>query len=109
MMSVESIVHEIGNLSAAEKAEVLQTLLYTLTDVWPGIEKTPGIIGGDACIVRTRIPVWALEQYRRIGWTEAEILQNYPTLRAVDLAQAWAYAAAHPDEIERALREQANA
>lgn len=109
MMSVESIVQEIGNLSRAEKAELLQSLLYTLTDVWPGIEKTTGVVGGDACIVRTRIPVWALERYRRLGWAEAEILYNYPTLRAADLAQAWAYVAAHAHEIEQSLREQDSA
>jgi uncharacterized protein (DUF433 family) len=35
-----------------------------------------------------------------------QILENFPTLRQADLAQAWAYAAAYPAEIERALREQ---
>ncbi len=56
--------------------------------------------------MRTRIPVWALVQYRRLGWSDAQILENFPTLRQADLAQAWAYAAAYPTEIERALREQ---
>lgn len=27
-------------------------------DIWPGVEKTPGVVGGDACIRRIRIPVW---------------------------------------------------
>jgi uncharacterized protein (DUF433 family) len=76
---------------------------------WPGIETTPGIAGGSACDVRTRIPVWALEGYRRQGWSEARILENYPTLRAADLAQVWSYVAAHREEIERELREQEDA
>ncbi|MDO9349350.1 MAG: DUF433 domain-containing protein, partial [Anaerolineales bacterium] len=59
---------------------------------------------GDACIVRTRIPVWALENYRRLGWSEATILDNFPTLRAADLVNAWAYVDAHRDEIDRAIR-----
>lgn len=93
------------SLTAAKKMHMLQTLFYEFIHTWPGIDKTPDVMGGDACIVRTRIPIWMLEGYRRLGWTEAEILENLPVLRAVDLVQAWAYAAAHPEEIERALRE----
>lgn len=74
-----------------------------------GVEKTANVIGGDACIVGTRIPVWALEGYRRLGWREAQILENYPTLRAADLVNAWAYVATHPEEIDQALREQEEA
>ena len=72
-------------------------------DTWTAIDKTSGVSGGDAVIVRTRIPVWALEGYRRLGWSETEILENFPTLRASDLAQAWAYVAANRAEIEQAL------
>jgi uncharacterized protein (DUF433 family) len=55
--------------------------------------------------VRTRIPVWALENYRRLGWSEATLLENYPTLRAADLVNAWAYVDAHSQEIEQAIRQ----
>jgi len=71
----------------------------------PLILTTPGVVGGSARIARTRIPVWTLESYRRRGLTDAEILDSFPPLRAVDLAAAWAYAAAHPGEIERDIRE----
>jgi uncharacterized protein (DUF433 family) len=66
----------------------------------PGIESTPGVVGGDPCIVRTRIPVWALVQARKLGTSEAEILQSYPTLTAEDLTNAWAYYSLHRDVIE---------
>jgi uncharacterized protein (DUF433 family) len=46
-----------------------------------------------------------LENYRRLGWSEAAILENYPSLRAADLVNAWAYADAHRDEISQAIRE----
>jgi uncharacterized protein (DUF433 family) len=55
--------------------------------------------------VRTRIPVWVLEGYRRLGWTEAKILASYPTLRAADLVHAWTYVDAHKQEIEEAIRQ----
>jgi uncharacterized protein (DUF433 family) len=70
-----------------------------------GIESTPGVCGGDPRIAGTRIPVWTLEQYRRRGMTEAQLLASYPGLRAADLVNAWAYVAAHPDEIDELIRE----
>ena len=72
-------------------------------DTWPAIDKNPGVSGGDAVIARTRIPVWALEGYRRLGWSDTEILENFPSLHAGDLVQAWAYVATHRAEIELAL------
>lgn len=96
---------ELAALTKAEKAEVVERLAQEISDAWPGIEKTPGVAGGAACIVRTRVPVWVLESYRRLGWSEAKLLANYPSLRAADLVHAWAYADAHRQEIDEAIRE----
>ena len=104
-MTPREVVAELAALSRAEKAEVVENLAQQIGDTWPGIEKTPGVAGGVACIVRTGISVWVLENYRRLGWTEARILANYPTLRAADLVHAWAYVDAHRDEIEEAIRQ----
>lgn len=70
-------------------------------DIGPGIEKAAGVVGGDACIRHTRILVWGLAGYRRLGLSDAQLLENFPTLKAIDLANAWAYVAAHHDEIEQ--------
>lgn len=99
---------QLLSLSPEEKAKAIQILAHSL-NVWHGIEKTPGVMGGDACIVRTRIPIWLLVSYRRLGTSDAELLDNYPTLSATDLANAWAYAEANADEIETAIREQQEA
>ena len=96
---------ELASLSKAEKAAVVERLVQEIGNAWPGIEKTPGVAGGAACIVRTRIPVWVLESYRRGGWTEARILTNFPALRAADVVHAWAYVDSHRQEIEQAIRE----
>jgi uncharacterized protein (DUF433 family) len=69
-----------------------------------GIESTPGVCGGEPRIAGTRIPVWTLEQGRRLGASEAELLRDYPTLRAVDLVNAWTYVAVHRKEIEAQIR-----
>ncbi|HBL26317.1 MAG TPA: hypothetical protein DD490_05725 [Acidobacteria bacterium] len=68
------------------------------------MESQPGVCGGEACIVRTRIPVWVLVQARRLNTSEADLLLAYPTLRAEDLANAWAYHRSHPEEIERQIQ-----
>jgi uncharacterized protein (DUF433 family) len=104
-MTPRELVAELAALSKAEKAEVVERLAQEIGDTWPGIEKTPAIGGGAACIVRTRISVWVLENYRRLGWNEARILANYPTLRAADLVHAWAYVDTHRREIDEAIRE----
>jgi uncharacterized protein (DUF433 family) len=69
------------------------------------ITKTPGVCGGDACVEGHRIPVWVLVGYRQLGRTDAELLRDYPTLTTADLKSAWEYAAANPNEIHRAIKE----
>jgi uncharacterized protein (DUF433 family) len=49
--------------------------------------------------------VWLLEQARRMGASEQALLAAYPSLRAEDLVNAWAWARAHPAEIEAQIRE----
>jgi len=68
-----------------------------------------GVAGGAACIARTRIPVRILEQARRLGSREADILLAYPTLRAEDLVNAWAYVRLHRDEIDREIEQNESA
>ena len=68
------------------------------------IQKTPGVVGGDACVRRTRIAVWMLVEWKRRGRTDAQLLADFPGLTQEDLNAAWAYHAAHPEEIEAAIR-----
>ena len=91
-------------LSRSEKAQLLQWAARDLGDSFPGIESNPQIAGGEPCIVRTRIPVWLLVQARRLGTSEADLLASYPTLRAEDLANAWAYERSHRKEIDSQIK-----
>ena len=68
-------------------------------------ERRPDVCGNEPRIVRTRIPVWTLEQARQLGASEADILRSYPTLRAEDLAHAWTYVRSHRDEIDSQIRD----
>jgi uncharacterized protein (DUF433 family) len=103
MHALQEIEKLLPTLTRAEKAQVLQWLARDLGEEFPGIESTPGVCGGEPCIMRTRIPVWLLVQARRLGTSEADLLRSYPMLRAEDLAQAWAYALAHREEIEQQI------
>src|SRR5438552_10669317 len=109
MSVLEAAEELLARMSRAEKAQVLQWAARDLGDAFPGIESRPGVCGGEPCIVRTRIPVWVLEQSRRLGISEADLLRSYPTLRAEDLANAWAYVRAHGQEIDTQIRENEDA
>lgn len=105
MSALEEAEELLSRMSRAEKAQILQWVVDDLGDAFPGIESTPGVSGGEPCIVRTRIPVWILEQARRLGTSEADLLRSYPTLRAADLTNAWAYVRTHREEIDEQIRE----
>jgi uncharacterized protein (DUF433 family) len=104
-MALREIESQLLALSAAEKVQAIQLLLQSISNTWPGIEKTAGVCSGDARIANTRIPVRVLVQARNLGNSEADLLQNYPTLSASDLANAWRYAAAHSAEIDQVIQE----
>ncbi len=103
MANLQEVERLLDDMTAGEKAYVLQRVVRDLGILEPGIDSNPAVCGGEPCIVRTRIPVWLLVQYHRLGMSEAELLHNYPTLRAEDLANAWAYARQHREEIEQQI------
>ncbi|PYS59531.1 MAG: hypothetical protein DMF74_21115 [Acidobacteria bacterium] len=82
----------LSEMTRAEKAELLQWIVRDLGDDFPGIESKPGVMGGVPCIARTRIPVWLLEQARRLGTSE--------TLTVRDLANAWNFVRSRRAEID---------
>ncbi|MDZ7291047.1 MAG: DUF433 domain-containing protein [candidate division KSB1 bacterium] len=105
MSTIQQAEKLLAEMTRAEKAQLLQWVVRDLGGAFSGIDSTPGVCGGEPCIVRTRIPVWVLEQARRLGTSEADLLRSYPNLRAEDLANAWAYVRANRDEIDRQIRE----
>ena len=104
-----SILQEVEKLligmTRAEKAQLLQWVVRDLGDAYSCVESQSQVCGGVPCIVRTRIPVWVLEQAKRLGTNEADLLRCYPALRAKDLTNAWAYVRSHLEEIEQQIQE----
>ena len=109
MNELRQIERLLTTMTRAEKAQVLQWVARDVGDAVPGIECRPDVCGGEPCIVRTRIPVWILEQARRLGASEAALLQAYPTLRAEDLTNAWSYVRSNRQGIDHDIRENENA
>jgi uncharacterized protein (DUF433 family) len=70
-----------------------------------GMESSPKVCGDEPRIWGTSIPVWTLEQARRPGMTEGEILDAYPGLRAADPVNAWAFVAEHAEATSRQIQE----
>ena len=95
----------VSKLSSAKKAQLLYSISKDLGDIFPGIEKTVNVCGGSACIIRTRIPVWTLVSFKKMGMNDATLLASYPTLRQQDLSNAWAYYKANKHEIDTDIQE----
>jgi uncharacterized protein (DUF433 family) len=81
--------------------------MSTETKSW--ITKTPGVCGGNAYVRGTRITVWGLVAYRRLGRSDTEILRAVQGLTPADLEAAWDYYTQHSEEIDRAIREEEEA
>jgi uncharacterized protein (DUF433 family) len=69
------------------------------------VSKKPDRCGGEACVRDTRITIWGLIAYRRLGLLDREILDAVQGLTQSDLNAAWEYAAEHDDEIEQAIHD----
>jgi uncharacterized protein (DUF433 family) len=69
-----------------------------------GVQRTSGVCGGEPCIRNTRHTVAGLVQWRNLGLSDDEILEQHPDLTTADLAAAWEYYDKHPTEIDGAIR-----
>jgi uncharacterized protein (DUF433 family) len=68
------------------------------------INKTPGVRGGDACVRDTRITVWGMVEWFKLGATDEELMIRCPGVTQEDIDEAWNYWKDHEAEIEAAIR-----
>jgi uncharacterized protein (DUF433 family) len=95
----------VASLPRQDRARLFVWMAAEIADQLPGIEFDPRACGGSARIAGTRIPVWSLESWRRLGASDEEILRNHPSLQASDLLNSWQYVARHAREIDREIAE----
>ena len=92
----------LAAMSRAEKAQLLQWVVQDLGDAFPGVESIPGVCGGDPCIVRTRLPVWVLEQYRRLGASDVRFVTGVSSAARCRSSEGMGHVRAHGDCTGRA-------
>ena len=104
MSRLDAVRELIAELSPAERAQARRWLTDSRRES-AGIERVHGVCGGEACLLRTRIPVWVLVHARNLGTDDSDLLSAYPSLRTEDLDNAWAYYDGHREEIDRLVEE----
>lgn len=108
----QRIVSEIEAAPEPVQAEVLDFVLFVKAraGILPNsgspdrIQRCAGVCGGEACVGMTRIAVWMLEDARRTGVGDLDLLKDYPGLSVFDLEAAWQYVETHREEIEQTIR-----
>jgi uncharacterized protein (DUF433 family) len=96
---LEALERQVCTLSA--KMEELERR----SSLFPSVLSTPDVCGGSPRLIRTRIPIWVLQQMRKLGFSNSKILESYPTLTVGDLEQAWGYVAMHKAQIDKEIEE----
>ena len=105
MNAIEEARTALQRLTFEERQDLMESLVHEPDEVMPGIFRTLGVCGGEACVRAMRLPVWLLEEGRRQGATDEQLLQAHPDLTRADLTRAWHYAAGHREEMDRLIRE----
>ena len=95
----------VASLPRQERARLFVWMAAEIADQLPRIEFDPRVCGGSARIAGTRIPVWSLESWKRLGASDDEILRNYPSLQASDLLNAWQKVTRRRGEMDREIAE----
>lgn len=72
------------------------------------IERVPGVVGGDAVVKGTRVPVWAIVTYWRTYGTLDDVSEAYPRVTREAAEDALAYYQANPAEIDQGIEENEN-
>jgi len=109
MLTLDQLISEATALPDVTKVILINKIVESMTkqidrdQIEQIIEKTHGVVGGDACIKGTRIPVWELVEYRQLGASSSKILEAYPQLTTLDLQVAWDYHHSFPEEIAAAI------
>lgn len=105
----EKFLAELAKRNGVSPHEALHGLLQlslSLKAGLPGgrVSKASDVMGGDACLANTRVPIWSLVEYKRQGLSDTRILEIFPILTPADLNTAWEYYAAYSREVDAEQR-----
>lgn len=82
--------------------------IVDLPKAHPYVTKRQTVCGGRSIIDGTRIPVWSLIKWYKIGMSIEEIMREFPDLPPAQVHDAFSYYYDHQAEIERDIWENEN-
>lgn len=71
----------------------------------PHISERKGICGGRSIIVGTRMPVWSIIKWYKVGMSVEDIMREFPQLTPSQVHDAFSYYYDNQEEIERGIIE----
>jgi type III restriction enzyme len=74
----------------------------------PYIMQQKNICSGRSVIAGTRIPVWSIVKWYKLGMPVEDIIREFPQLAPAQVHDAFSYYYDNPDEIEQDISENEN-
>jgi len=74
----------------------------------PYISLKKGICGGRSVVEGTRIPVWSIIKWYKLGMSLEEIMREFPQLNPAQVHDVFSYYYDNQEEIERDILENEN-
>ena len=76
--------------------------------IHPHVFRQKDICGGRDIIAGTRIPVWSIIKWYKLGLSVEEVMREFPQLTPSQVHDAFSYYYDNPEEIEKDIVENEN-
>ena len=76
--------------------------------IHPHVFRKKDICGGRDIIAGTRIPVWSIIKWYKLGLSVEEVMREFPQLTPSQVHDAFSYYYDNPEEIEKDIAENEN-
>ncbi len=74
----------------------------------PHVLKQKGTCGGRSVIGGTRLPVWSIIKWYKLGLSVEDVIREFPQLTPSQVHDAFSYYYDNPEEIEKDIMENEN-
>ena len=76
--------------------------------VHPHISMQKDVCGGRSIVVGTRMPVWSIIKWYKLGMSVEDIIREFPQLTPSQVHDAFSYYYDNQEEIEKDIKENEN-
>ena len=74
----------------------------------PYVSRQKDVCGGRSVVAGTRIPVWSLIKWYKLGMTVEDVMREFPQLKPAQVHDAFSYYYDNIDELEADIAENEN-